>query len=46
MVRIDGALSPSLDPRGFEDYTADESLSDDSEELFISSSGPSDSGDG
>ena len=45
-VRIDGALSPSLDPCGFEDYAADEPLSDDNEELFLSSSGPSDSGGG
>ena len=45
-VHIDGAFSLSLDPRGFEDYAADEPFFDDSGELFLSSSGLSDSSDG
>ena len=45
-VRIAGALSPSLDHHGFEDYNTDECPSDDSNNLFLSGSGPLDSGEG
>ena len=45
-MRIAGALSPYLDPHGFEDYTLDEPTSDDSEDLFLSGFGPSSSGEG
>ena len=38
-----GALSPSLDPRGLEDYTLDEATSDDNEDLFPSDSELADS---
>ena len=40
VVRIAGALSPSLDPCGFEDYAMDEPPFDDSDDLFIFGSGP------
>ena len=43
-VRVAGTLSPNLNPRGFEDYAADELTSDDNEDLFISDSDLSDSG--
>ena len=45
-VRISWDLFLSLDPRGFEDYAADEPPSDDSKDPLLSSSGSSNSGDG
>ena len=41
--RAAGALSPSLDPRGFENYALDKPTSDDNEDLFPSDSEISDS---
>ena len=43
-MRVTGALSPHLDPRGFKDYTLDEPTSDDNEDMFFSDSDPSNSG--
>ena len=37
-VRVARALTPNLDPHGFEDYAVDEPTSDDDEDLFLSDS--------